>query len=551
MSLAPAARGRAKCSESWLGLGLCTVGVALAAILQAAFLDLRADDAYIVARYAEQWHRGHGLVFNPGERVDAFTSPLHVVLMLAIRSVTTHAVRAYQIGAAIVTTVCLVAVSVRCFRDPRRRALYLSLALACPFVAFWTVGGLETPLLLALCLAIAAIASSSDTEAGAATIVLLCALAVLTRYDAVLYAAPIAGVAAWRHRNAHPVRVATALAALAVIGWLAFCRVYYGDVLPTSFYVKGGSLTFDDLAKGIPYTASFLVLSLLWVPFLGGELSRPMRGVHWAVVMGASLELLYGVWAGTRHMMYAYRIFVPYAPAVALVLLRGPIVPDVQAPRLAALTVAALIFNAALGRFLYTESENPNLSLAFVRQDAGNQLHEFSTIGARHTARFLDLVAAQAGDIRRDWATRARSTDRAPRMLVLTGGLLPYLLPDAYTLERLVSFRHACAPDLRLMADYEQVVYPRDAGDAFAAERRRRNAEVVSSYELVVDGVQAHAATIVVEMWYAPAQSDVVLPRRIDEPCTGGQTVERPGLNARVDRPPDRRPGAGAAPGAR
>ncbi|MCS7179004.1 MAG: hypothetical protein RML46_08655 [Anaerolineae bacterium] len=36
------------------------------------------DDAYIIFRYARNWARGLGLVYNPGVYVDGYTSGQHV-----------------------------------------------------------------------------------------------------------------------------------------------------------------------------------------------------------------------------------------------------------------------------------------------------------------------------------------------------------------------------------------------------------------------------------------------------------------------------------------
>lgn len=38
------------------------------------------DDAYISYRFAQNLVAGHGLVFNPGERVEGYTNPLTVLL---------------------------------------------------------------------------------------------------------------------------------------------------------------------------------------------------------------------------------------------------------------------------------------------------------------------------------------------------------------------------------------------------------------------------------------------------------------------------------------
>ncbi|MCX7840525.1 MAG: hypothetical protein N2559_13895, partial [Anaerolineae bacterium] len=50
------------------------------------------DDAYISFRYAQNALRGHGLVFNPGERVEGFTNFLWTALMIPLEGSIGHAV---------------------------------------------------------------------------------------------------------------------------------------------------------------------------------------------------------------------------------------------------------------------------------------------------------------------------------------------------------------------------------------------------------------------------------------------------------------------------
>ena len=59
---------------------------------------------------------------------------------------------------------------------------------------------------------------------------------------------------------------------------------------------------------------------------------RTIRGSVYAaaLVLGLGLEAMYAVLAGTKHMMYAYRLFVPYLPSV--VLLSLPALPSSATP---------------------------------------------------------------------------------------------------------------------------------------------------------------------------------------------------------------------------
>ena len=58
------------------------VAVLLAAALCAWNAEFFHDDAYIALRYARNLAEGHGLGWNPGDRVEGYSSFLHVALLL-------------------------------------------------------------------------------------------------------------------------------------------------------------------------------------------------------------------------------------------------------------------------------------------------------------------------------------------------------------------------------------------------------------------------------------------------------------------------------------
>src|SRR5438270_1577862 len=60
---------------AWAGL------VAAARLAYAAYSHISYDDAHISLRYATNLATGHGLVFNPGERVFGASTPLYVLLL--------------------------------------------------------------------------------------------------------------------------------------------------------------------------------------------------------------------------------------------------------------------------------------------------------------------------------------------------------------------------------------------------------------------------------------------------------------------------------------
>lgn len=495
------------------------------ALMCAAYFSLRADDAYIVARYVRQILDGHGVVYNVGERVGAFTSPGHLLLLTALGVLTERYVELYRVGAAIALALTITWLARRAWPGSYRAVVFSALVLTSPFVTYWTVGGLETPLLLLVVSAMTMLATSPSMRVSPGwgwQVIILGTLAILIRYDASLFVVPLLLSVLWTRRRSVPVLGAAVVGALGVGAWLAFSYLYYGDILPTSFYVKAGSgPQFDDGVKGLVYIASFGLLSCLWLPIIAERAIRNDEAtldasLQWrAVSIGLVLFMLYAVWASTKHMMYLYRLLVPYVPVLAYVALqrrRGP--SRISSPIILGAVVLA---QSGLALAIYYQSQNPTLALLREGRDETRETYEFSHAGARHTGEFLDLVALQARDLQDHWA--AVGVGRPPRMFVLTGGLLPFLVPEAYVFEALVSYRHRCVADYLAAADYVQVVYPDSKADAFEAERVRQGRERVSRRTLVVDGLRHQLQPIRVELWFRLAEQPVRLSSRIGDAC--------------------------------
>jgi hypothetical protein len=88
---------------------------ALTVLMFVVFFALPADDAYIVARYVRQLYYGHGLVFNPGERINAITSPLLTFVIAAIHPLSREPVDIYRVAAALLTAWTLVTIARRAY----------------------------------------------------------------------------------------------------------------------------------------------------------------------------------------------------------------------------------------------------------------------------------------------------------------------------------------------------------------------------------------------------------------------------------------------------
>jgi len=134
------------------------------------FFGFPLDDAWIHVRFAQNLSQGHGFAFNPGEPTAGSTSPLWVVVLAAFSLVTGEFVRtAVFIGIA-----SYLALGIFTFRAARRAlesagaALFAALVLLANVRVLWAaLSGME--ICLAALLALAAVVSFADEEAGRAT----------------------------------------------------------------------------------------------------------------------------------------------------------------------------------------------------------------------------------------------------------------------------------------------------------------------------------------------------------------------------------------------
>lgn len=434
------------------------------AALLAIFFPFTAEDAWIVARYARNVVEIGQLVFNRGDYVNALTSPLDALLRIALQATTADPMGAHKLVSIVFSTGAL-AIGLRVLRgEAAAQLLFLALAaLSTPF-ALWTVGGLETPLLALLATAFAACLWPERPRLYAAA--WLAGLAFLARHDSVLFTAP---ALLWAVRGA-PFRQWIAGGLIAVIlplAWLVFAFLYFHDPLPTSFHIKGPALDTATVGYNLVYLADFLLQSGLAFVVLaafalaqGRLIAVPLRAVlrgHGGLALGLAFAVFaYGLLVATTHMMFSFRLFVPYLPVMALLaasLFAAASAGTPNAARAAAATAAAIAaMQAVLAGATLQWSLNPS------------RVGEYQYVGASAYGRtFIASLAQAAAAIEKDWRTQSPEEPRPPRVVTFAAGLLPWRLPDAYVFEALVSWRRACAPEARqhaLLADYVHLMTP-------------------------------------------------------------------------------------------
>jgi arabinofuranosyltransferase len=227
--------------------------------------DLRwlCDDAFISFRYADNLLRGHGLVYNVGERVEGYTNFLWTMLLAAFASVGVDIPRA-SIVLSLLAFVALLAVTyaLPALARPERARLGLPLAaIACAAqysMASFATSGLETmfgSLLVAVALERAL--NGRWFAAGTAGVA-----AAMTHPDlGLLYAALGAAMLLDRDARRHAVRYALPFAVF-YLPYFAWRFAYYGDLFPNTYYAKSANLAY--FSQGAVYLSASAIGGGFW-----------------------------------------------------------------------------------------------------------------------------------------------------------------------------------------------------------------------------------------------------------------------------------------------
>jgi len=464
------------------------------------YFKFTAEDAYITYRYAENWVNLGSLVYNEGEPINAMTSPLHAVLSAALFFVTGNTVLSNKILSFVLLGLATLLVWHR-YKEHLHLQVLAFLLLIPPSVLLWTFGGLETPILLFLATltVILALRPPPFRLKLLWAIFFLSGLGFLTRYDSILFFLPITLYAASKSQSIKNVVIALTGAAILPLAWLFVSYFYYGDLLPTSFYVKTpngniGSLIFNGIyvAFYLLYVGIIPVIVLVLVILVPKHrtidvLYRHFKSIWW-LYMGISLEILYGLTMATHHMMFSFRFFVPYIPSTVIILVdlvsRASESTEVDL----SIGIPAYLFTTfLLSLTLFQLYQN-----VYTYQHSINGLSpigEYRAIGIHDYMRFMQILRQEAFDIENHWVLTNGDSGRRPRIITYAAGMLPYTYRGSYIYEKLVSYRH-CHERYRqgLYADYIHILAPRQGQIDQQLPNSVDSYYLVSSYEMMFDG---------------------------------------------------------------
>ena len=298
---------------------LALVALFTLVLLRTAWLT---EDAYITFRVVDNFAGGYGLTWNPAERVQAYTHPLWMLVLL-VPYLVTHEIFYTCVSLSIVVSVLTVVVLVfRVAVSATAGALAIViLSFSRAFVDFST-SGLENPLThLILVLFFWIYLGRDGSVRTLALLSLLAALGTLNRMDTLLFFVPalvhvFAGLKGPRRLYA------VALGFLPFVLWECFSLFYYGFFFPNTAYAKlsTGIPRSELFVQGFHYLTDSLLtdpLTLLTInaAIAAAFLTKQRRLV--VVAAGILLYLLYVYWIGGDFMSGRF-LSAPLCGAVVL-----------------------------------------------------------------------------------------------------------------------------------------------------------------------------------------------------------------------------------------
>ncbi len=249
---------------------LAFVGIVISVCVWQFRLRFPFDDVYITFRYAEHVASGHGLVWNiGGPHTEGYTNLLFVLLLAAARFITSDLLLAAQIlglSATIVTGLAIYGIA-RNVRNSEVGIIAALLYFLTPITWVNGLSGMETSLFVML----TSIATLCATRKRWSLAYIFVFLAALTHPEGVmlglilLFATTAFQETLIDHRTLRSIIKPFLFAfVLPLAAYTVWKYLYFGELLPNSFYVKVLSNA-NSLLPGLQYVRLFLMSSLVLV----------------------------------------------------------------------------------------------------------------------------------------------------------------------------------------------------------------------------------------------------------------------------------------------
>ena len=342
------------------------------------------DDAYITLRYARNFLDGHGIVWNPGEYVQGYTSFLHLFLVSTFGGFGIDLVWASRVIGimAFATLPGVLVFHLRSSRQPgpanMLRHIPVLLVVSSAPLVIWSIGGLEGTLFAALAgtgfLSFLAALERPDNPRGFVWSGLLLGLTVLARPDGLIFAGVCTFwiIAMLRSRSPR-ILAAFTIPCFSLVAFHAVWQFsYYHDLVPNTLYAKADHISIQRIITGCVYCAKY-ALRPPFLPILTGVLVfYAIRLNKWDTRMTFSALFIAGyciliIMVGGDHMP-ASRLWLPLIVPLAqlMFLMLASIHVDVTKSGVVVLSSGVLILSSFQLLIQWTYGEDPASSVGTI-----------------------------------------------------------------------------------------------------------------------------------------------------------------------------------------
>ncbi len=290
--------------QSWKLILLFLLGLFILILLRHAWVT---EDAYITFRTVDNFVNGHGLVWNVGERVQAYTHPLWMALHILPFKIT-HEFFYTTIFISVITSLAAVALYAwKTAESPTMAAIGLLVLIGSKSFMDFSASGLENPLTHLSIITFAIVYLPPDHRPNRILwLSVFASMGLLTRLDTLFFFFPALAWEVWRERSKRSLGLLL-LGLTPIILWELFSLFYYGFPFPNTAYAK--------LSTGISHTQlclqglSYLLQSIAYDPITllitGMGIISMIFSPKWRLFplsVGILLQLLYVVYVGGDFM---------------------------------------------------------------------------------------------------------------------------------------------------------------------------------------------------------------------------------------------------------
>ena len=307
------------------------------------------DDAYITMRSVDNAVHGYGLRWNVAERVQSFTHPAWLALILPLYAITREAFFTVLSLQILLTLACLWVGARRLAATPSSMVLWFAVFASSKALVDFSTSGLENPLThLLLVLLLVVWLRDRERERSLMGLGLLTSALLLCRLDMAVLVGPLIVAAIWPLRRQRVMSFSLGLVPFVL--WECFSLIYYGMLVPNTALAKlpPGVAPTALIEQGFKYLAAtayfdpmtpvLLTGALVLLVMAGGRAGR-------IVALGVLLDIGYVISVGGDFM--TGRFLTP-----ALILgLAGALacVKTAAAPALRVVAAVGLVAGSLLG----------------------------------------------------------------------------------------------------------------------------------------------------------------------------------------------------------